>query len=50
MAAAAAILDTLRSQLDISDYKKLHWEGSFADYLDTVLKSPGVTRTAYQRL
>src|SRR5262245_48290272 len=50
MAAAAAILDTLRSQLDISDYKKLHWEGSFADYLDTVLKAPGVTRTAYQRL
>src|SRR6516225_8751671 len=50
MAAAAAILDNLRTQLDISDYKKLHWEGSFADYLDTVLKSPGVTRTAYQRL
>ncbi len=50
MAAAAAILDSLRSELNISDYKKLHWEGSFADYLDTVLKTPGVTRTAYQRL
>ncbi len=50
MANAAAILDTLRSQLDTSEYKKLHWEGSFADYLNIVLETPGVTRTAYQRL
>lgn len=50
MANASVILDTLRSQLDTSEYKKLHWEGSFADYLNTVLESPGVTRTAYQRL
>jgi len=50
MATATAILDTLRTQLDTAEYRKLHWEGSFAQYLDTVLAHPGVTRTAYQRL
>jgi serine protein kinase len=50
MATATAILDGLRSQLDTNEYKKLHWEGSFADYLNIVLETPGVTRSAYQRL
>src|SRR5438067_1262055 len=50
MANATAIRDGLRSQLDTTEYKKLHWEGSFADYLNAVLETPGVTRTAYQRL
>lgn len=50
MAKATAILDTLRSQLDLTDFRKLHWEGNFQDYLGIVLESPEVTRTAYQRL
>jgi serine protein kinase len=50
MTTANTILNTLRSRLDTSEYKRLHWEGSFADYLNTVLENPGVTRTAYQRL
>lgn len=50
MAAASNILDSLRSQIDLTDFKKLNWEGSFTEYLDIVLKQPGVTRTAYQRL
>src|SRR5262249_21259239 len=50
MPSAQAILDTIRKQIDLTDYKKLHWEGSFDEYLDTVLATPGVTRTAYQRL
>ena len=50
MAQAQAILETLRSQIDLTDYKKLHWEGGFDDYLDIVLGNPAVTRTAYQRL
>ena len=41
MATATAILDTLRSQLDTTEYKKLHWEGSFEEYLDIVLERPG---------
>jgi serine protein kinase len=50
MATATAILDTLRTEIDTTDYKKLHWEGSFGDYLNIVLQQPAVTRTAYQRL
>jgi serine protein kinase len=50
MAAASPILERLRSQIDQSDYRKLHWEGSFTDYLDIVIERPAVTRTAYQRL
>src|ERR1700754_2927583 len=50
MAPATAILDSLRTQLDLTDFQKLHWEGNFTDYLGTVLDTPGVTRTAYQRL
>jgi len=50
MANATAILETLRTQIDLTDFKKLHWEGSFQDYLNIVLETPAVTRTAYQRL
>ena len=50
MSTAKAILGSLRSDLDLSDYRKLHWEGSFEDYLDIVVETPEVTRTAYQRL
>lgn len=50
MAAATAILTSLRSEGDIHDYQKLHWEGSFEDYLGIVMEHPEVTRTAYQRL
>ncbi|MBX9622730.1 MAG: serine protein kinase [Gemmataceae bacterium] len=50
MATATAILDTLRTEIDTTDYKKLHWEGSFGDYLNIVLEQPAVTRSAYQRL
>ncbi len=50
MPAANAILDKLRSQIDTTDYKKLHWEGTFQEYLDLVMATPGVTRTAFQRL
>jgi serine protein kinase len=44
------ILETFSTQVNLSDYRKIHWEGSFVDYLDIVLKHPEVTRTAYQRL
>ncbi len=50
MANATAILDRLRTQIDTTDYKKLHWEGSFGEYLNIILETPAVTRTAYQRL
>src|SRR5262245_9538325 len=50
MATGSAILSSLRSEIDIHDYRKLHWDGSFEDYLNIVTERPEVTRTAYQRL
>ena len=51
MATATAILDTLRTQLDITEYKKLHWEGIVRGLpRHRPANTPGVTRTAYQRL
>ena len=44
------ILDGVRDQLNLSEYHKIHWEGTFEEYLDTVYKHPQVTRSAYQRL
>ncbi|MEQ8985876.1 MAG: serine protein kinase [Deltaproteobacteria bacterium] len=35
---------------DIQQYKELHWEGSFDDYLAIVREKPGVVRSAYQRV
>src|SRR3954470_10103520 len=45
-----AILSSLRDRLNLSDYRKTHWEGTFDEYLDIVAAHPEVTRTAYQRL
>ena len=45
-----SILGALRSQLDLSNYSKVHWEGSFEDYLDIVRENPAVSRNSYQRL
>src|SRR3954452_7025813 len=45
-----AILSSIREQLNLPEYQKIHWEGSFEEYLDIVHRHPEVTRTAYQRL
>lgn len=50
MSTGKAILASLRPQLNLSDYRKKHWEGSFDEYLDIVREHPETTRTAYQRL
>jgi len=50
MAQASDILSSLRSEVDIHDYRKLHWEGTFEDYIGLVIEKPETTRTAYQRL
>jgi serine protein kinase len=50
MATGKAILNALRQELNLSDYRKKHWEGSFDEYLDIVRAHPEVSRTAYQRL
>src|SRR5262249_52566824 len=45
-----AILATVRQHLNLTEYRKTHWEGGFDEYLDIVREHPEVTRTAYQRL
>ncbi|MEW6741188.1 MAG: serine protein kinase [Planctomycetota bacterium] len=42
--------DLIRSHIDVSAYRDLHWEGSFWDYLDLVQRDPLVARNAFQRL
>ncbi|HEV3143082.1 MAG TPA: serine protein kinase [Gemmataceae bacterium] len=50
MANGQTILQELRRHLDINDYRKLHWEGTFQEYLDIVMQNTLVTRSAYQRI
>src|SRR6266436_3898642 len=50
MAIGKTILNSLRQELNLGDYRKKHWEGSFDEYLDIVRENPEVTRNAYQRL
>ncbi|MBI2804945.1 MAG: serine protein kinase [Planctomycetes bacterium] len=49
-ATGQEILNLIREHLDLSDYRKVHWEGTFEEYLEIVREHPEVTRTAYQRL
>ena len=44
------ILAKVQKEQDLDLFRDLHWEGSFADYLDIVREDPRVARTAYQRL
>src|SRR5262245_40202054 len=50
MTAGKTILNALRHQLNLNDYRKTHWEGTFDEYLDIVCEHPEVARSAYQRL
>ena len=36
MSMGKAILDSIRNHLNLTDYRKVHWEGSFDEYLDIV--------------
>ncbi len=45
-----SILSALRNHLDLGQYSKVHWEGSFEDFLDIARDNPAVTRNSYQRL
>ncbi len=44
------LLDLVQKMQDVERFRSLHWEGSFADYLNIVQEDPKVARTAYQRL
>lgn len=34
----------------VEDYRHLHWEGSFAEYLELVRENPNLARNAFQRM
>jgi serine protein kinase len=50
MSVGKSVLDAVRQKMDLGDYRKKHWEGTFEDYLDIVKEHPEVTRSAFQRL
>ena len=45
-----SLVARIAAMQDKSNFKELHWEGSFEDYLRIVRENPRVTRTAFQRL
>jgi serine protein kinase len=50
MSNGTDLIALIAGRQDASDYRKLHWSGSFADYLEIVRKDPRVARTSYQRV
>ena len=50
MASNDNLVSKIAQFQNYDQYRDLHWEGSFEDYLAIVKKRPDVTRNAYQRL
>ncbi|HEY8431324.1 MAG TPA: serine protein kinase, partial [Sandaracinaceae bacterium] len=50
MPATESLVSKIASFQNYDEYRNLHWEGTFEEYLDIVKKRPEVTRNAYQRL
>ncbi|MCL4267578.1 MAG: serine protein kinase [Anaerolineae bacterium] len=44
------IMARIASMQDLTNFRNLHWEGSFVEYLEIVRTDPQVARSAYQRL
>jgi serine protein kinase len=40
----------IESRLNREQYRELHWEGSFFEYLDLVHQRPAIVRNAFQRI
>lgn len=45
-----AILSIVDQSLNPEQFKQLHWEGSFWEYLDKVAGEPSIARNAFQRV
>ncbi|MFU8807300.1 MAG: serine protein kinase, partial [Bradymonadaceae bacterium] len=50
MSAKESLLHKIGRHHDIDEYRELHWEGSFEEYLNLIREEPRITRNAYQRL
>src|SRR5690349_25152912 len=44
------IISLIKSKLNVDQFKQLHWEGGFEDYIKVVEQDPRVCRTAFQRI
>jgi serine protein kinase len=45
-----SLLEALAKMHDVAKYQELHWDGTFAEYLEILKQDPQVARSAYQRL
>ncbi|MCC6874343.1 MAG: serine protein kinase, partial [Sandaracinaceae bacterium] len=50
MSIDESLVTRIASFQDYAQYRDLHWDGTFEDYLAVVKQKPQVTRNAYQRL
>lgn len=50
MSPKESLLHRIGTHQDVEEYKHLHWDGSFEDYLGLVRQDPNIVRTAYQRV
>ena len=46
----ASLLSIIDQSVDQQQFRNLHWEGSFDDYLDIVSANPAVARNSFQRV
>jgi serine protein kinase len=47
---AQRILESLTGMMDSERFRKLHWEGTFEDYVAMIVRTPRLARTSFQRL
>ncbi len=50
MSGGTEIVKLIGARQDRDQFRRKHWVGSFADYLDVVRKQPHVARNAFQRV
>jgi len=50
MGAATEVITLIRNRQNVEEFQSLNWKGTFEDYLEIVVRNPGVTRGAYQRI
>src|SRR5262245_51311360 len=50
MSTGTELIAKLSNRLNLADYQKTHWSGTFPEYLEVVRSDPRVARSAYQRL
>jgi serine protein kinase len=50
MSSLVPTVESIAKLQNVEEYRHLHWEGSFDDYLEIVKKQPGIARSAFQRV